>query len=66
MFEGEAATPVGFAILNGLQNGRNWLWNLGLNRQLSRNLTLSISYEGRQTGESKTVHVGRAQVSALF
>jgi hypothetical protein len=66
IFEGEAATPVGFAILNGLQNGRNWLWNLGLNRQLSRNLTLSLSYEGRQTGESKTVHVGRAQVSALF
>lgn len=65
-FEGEAATPVGFAILNGLQNGRNWLWNLGLNRQLSRNLTLSLNYEGRQTGESKTVHVGRAQVSALF
>lgn len=65
-FNGEAASPVGFAILNGLQPGRNWLWSAGINRQLSRSLTLSLNYEGRQTGEARTVHVGRAQVTAVF
>lgn len=65
-FTGQAGTPVGFAILNGLQPGRNLLWNLNLNRQLSANLQLSLSYEGRKTGEASVVHVGRAQVTAIF
>ncbi len=65
-FTGQAGTPVGFAILNGLQPGRNLLWNLGVNRQLSANLQLSLSYEGRKTGEAQVVHVGRAQVTAVF
>lgn len=65
-FTGEARSPVGFALLNGLQPGRNWLWNLNLTRQLGPFLQLNIGYEGRQTGTAPTVHVGRAQVTALF
>lgn len=65
-FTGEAQSPIGFALLNGLQPGRNWLWNLGATRQLGKYLQLSLNYEGRQTGIAKTVHVGRAQVTALF
>ncbi|HMQ47350.1 MAG TPA: hypothetical protein PKA70_07835 [Saprospiraceae bacterium] len=65
-FEGVADSPVGFAILNGLRAGRNFLWNLSLDRQLSRNIQLRLSYEGRKTGEAKVVHTGRAQVSAAF
>lgn len=63
---GEARSPVGFAMLNGLQPGRNWLWNINMTRQLGQYLQLNIGYEGRQTGTAKTVHVGRAQVTALF
>ncbi len=65
-FEGTPSSPVGFAILNGLQPGKNFLWNLSLDRQLSRNLRLNLSYEGRKTGEARVVHVGRAQVAAVF
>ncbi len=65
-FEGTPNSPVGFAILNGLQPGKNFLWNLSLDRQLSRNLRLNLSYEGRKTGEARVVHVGRAQVAAVF
>ncbi len=65
-FEGVPASPVGFAILNGLQPGQNFLWNVGLDRQLSRNLRLNLSYEGRKTGTARVVHVGRAQVAAVF
>ncbi len=64
--EGEARSPVGFALLQGLQPGRNLLWNVGATRQLGQYLQLTLSYEGRQTGEAKTVHVGRAQVQAFF
>ncbi len=65
-FEGQANSPVGFALLNGLQNGQNYLWNIGLDRQLGKNLRLSVSYEGRKTGKADMVHVGRAQVTAVF
>jgi hypothetical protein len=49
-------------MLDGLQNGKN----LNLDRQLSRSVQLSLDYEGLQTGEKRTVHVGRAQVRAVF
>ncbi|MEM9258996.1 MAG: hypothetical protein AAGA62_05080, partial [Bacteroidota bacterium] len=64
--EGDARSPIGFALLQGLQPGRNLLWNVGATRQLGQYLQLTLSYEGRQTGEAPTVHVGRAQVQAFF
>lgn len=65
-FTGDPRSPVGFALLQGLQPGRNLLWNVGATRQLGQYLQLTLSYEGRQTGEAKTVHVGRAAVQAFF
>ena len=65
-YTGEVNSPVGFAILNGLQNGQNFLWNVSLDRQLGQNIQLNISYEGRKTGTANIVHVGRAQISANF
>ena len=64
--EGDARTPVGFALLQGLQPGRNLLWALGATRQLGEYLQLNLSYEGRRTGEAAPVHVGRAEVTAIF
>jgi len=65
-FSGESSSPVGFAILNGLQNGRNLLWELSWDQQITRNLRLRLSYNGRQTGNGPLVHVGNAQVAAIF
>ncbi len=65
-FQGEPNSPVGFAILNGLQRGRNFLWNLSLNRRLGNNIQLNLTYEGRKTGEARVIHTGRAQVTAVF
>jgi len=65
-YSGAPNSPVAYAMLDGLQNGKNFLWSLNLDRQLSRSVQLSLNYEGRQTGENRTVHVGRAQVRAVF
>jgi hypothetical protein len=65
-FEGNPNSPVGFSILNGLQKGQNFLWHLNLDRQLTDNLRLNIGYEGRKTGNSRIIHVGRAQIAAIF
>lgn len=63
---GEPNSPIGFALLNGLQPGRNWIWSATATQQIGRYLQVSINYEGRQTGTARTVHVGRAQVTAIF
>jgi hypothetical protein len=65
-FDGQANSPVGFAFLQGLQNGKNYLWNITLDRQVAKNIRIGISYEGRKTGDARLVHVGRAQVGAVF
>lgn len=65
-YTGAPNSAVAFAMLEGLQDGKNYLWNLSLDRQLSKSMQLSLSYEGRKTGENRVVHVGRAQVRAVF
>ncbi len=65
-FTGQANSPVGFAFLQGLQNGKNFIWNITLDRQIAKNIRMGISYEGRKTGDARLVHVGRAQVGAVF
>ena len=65
-YTGQANTALSFTMLEGLQDGKNFLWSLNLDRQLSRSVQLSLNYEGRKTGEGRVVHVGRAQVRAVF
>lgn len=65
-YVGGKNTPVEFAMLEGLQNGRNFIWNLTFDQALSKNISLSLSYDGRKTGDAHIVHVGRAQVRATF
>ncbi len=65
-FEGQTNSPVAFAMLEGLQNGNNYLWGLQLDRQISKTMQLSLLYDGRQTGENRPIHTARAQVRAIF
>lgn len=48
--------PWIFAFLNGLQNGRNYIWGLSSTGNWPKNIRLSLSYEGRKTGTANVVH----------
>lgn len=66
-FDGDATSSVGYVMTQGLQAGSNYLWNLSISQALSRSIQLTVSYEGRKTGESdNVVHVGRAEIRANF
>lgn len=65
-YTGQSNTSIAFTMLDGLQNGKNFLWSLSLDRQLSKTMQLSLSYDGRKTGVNRIVHVARAQVRAVF
>ncbi|MCY7409309.1 MAG: hypothetical protein LH473_03480 [Chitinophagales bacterium] len=65
-FTGATNTPVEYAMLQGLQQGQNYLLNVSFDRKLSKFLEMTLSYEGRNTGIAKTVHTGQAQIRAVF
>ena len=65
-FTGNANSPVGYQMLEGLQSGRNFTWNLLLNQKLNSYLNLNVSYLGRKSQESKTIHTGMVQLKAIF
>jgi hypothetical protein len=59
-------STVGFIMLGGLLPGKNYLWSIDFIRKLSGNLELNIQYEGRKSGTSNTINIGRASVRAIF
>jgi len=55
-----------FDLLQGLQKGNNYVWNVGIDKTFAKLLQVSLQYDGRKTGESRMVHGGRMQVRAIF
>lgn len=65
-FDGSSNTPLGFELLEALKPGKNFVWSLGYQRSVSKNLQISVQYNGRQSEGSKTVHAGGMEVRAFF
>ncbi len=65
-FEGQAFSPVGFQMLEGLQPGQNLTWNLLLQKKVTSFIDLNLSYSGRNSESARTVHTGSVQLKAYF
>ncbi len=65
-FNGIVLSSPGHVMLDGLQPGKNFMWTVDLTKRISDFLEMSIQYEGRRSGNSAFVHVGRAQVRAIL
>jgi hypothetical protein len=65
-FNGPANTTIGFIMLDALQPGNNLLWNLEFTRRLANAFEISFNYEGRKSGDTRTVHIGRAALKAIL
>ena len=65
-FTGNTNTPVAYQMLEGLQAGKNFTWNLLFNQKLNSFLNLNLNYLGRKSENSKTIHTGNVQLKAIF
>ena len=65
-FVGNTNTPVAYQMLEGLQAGKNYTWNLLFNRKLNSFLNLNLNYLGRKSENSKIIHTGNIQLRAIF
>lgn len=65
-FEGQAFSPVGFQMLEGLQPGTNLTWNLLFQKSVTKFIDLNLSYSGRSSETARTVHTGNVQLKAYF
>jgi hypothetical protein len=57
-FSGDAASPVGFQMLQGLQVGKNSVWRLLVQKNITQYLDININYQGRKSETSQTIHTG--------
>lgn len=59
-------SPLAYEMLNGLNVGQNYTWEINYQRNLNSNLQISINYNGRKTPNANVVHLGGAQIRAFF
>ena len=65
-FSGSTFSPVAYQILEGLQPGSNFTWNLLLQQKITKYLDANLSYFGRKSEQSKAIHTGSVQLRAFF
>jgi len=65
-FTGNANSPLGFELLEALKPGQNTVWSLGYQRSVSKNLQISVQYNGRKSDGSSVIHAGGMEVKAFF
>ncbi|HPF95984.1 MAG TPA: hypothetical protein PLZ00_01085, partial [Mangrovimonas sp.] len=66
LFDGNANSPVSYQMLEGLQPGKNFTWSLLAQQKITKFLDLNLTYYGRKTETSKTIHTGSVQLKAYF
>ncbi len=65
-FTGSAFSPVAFQMLEGLQPDKNFTWSLLFQRSITKYLDANLTYFGRKSENSNTIHTGTVQLKAYF
>ncbi len=65
-YQGAVTNSLAFEMLEGLQPGYNYTWQVSWQRNVADNIQLNILYNGRKPQDLKTIHAGSVQVRAVF
>lgn len=65
-FNGKEGTALAFTLLDGLQQGDNFLWYANWERRVGKGIEMSFEYEGRKPGSRQVIHTGRMSLRAIL
>tara|TARA_R110002050_G_scaffold162939_2_gene292870 strand:- start:12058 stop:15498 length:3441 start_codon:yes stop_codon:yes gene_type:complete len=65
-YEGDVNSPISYQMLEGLQPGKNGLWEANYQRTIAKYLQLNLRYNGRVSEGNPVIHTGSVQVRAFF
>ncbi len=65
-FTGENNSAVAYEMLQGLNKGKNGLWQVTFQRTIARYLQLNLRYDGRVSEGQNVIHTGSVEVRAFF
>lgn len=65
-FNGNANSPVAYAMLKGFRPGNNGMANISIRRKLNEVIQLDLYYSGRLSQGSSIIHTGNISVRAIF
>ena len=65
-YNGTENNSLGNEVLQGLRVGNNATWGLSIQRNLSKNLQIDLTYNGRRSENNRAIHVGGMQLRAFF
>ena len=65
-FEGNSNSIIGYIVMEGLQEGSNYTWSFNAQKKLTKFLDLNLSYFGRKSENSNSIHNGTIQLRAIF
>lgn len=66
LYKHSTNTPLAYEMLDALQPGDNYYWNLSYTQKILNGLQLTFNYDGRRSGSQAITHMGRVQATALF
>jgi len=65
-FNADFNSSLGFEMLEALRPGTNYTWTLNYQRNLGKNLQLSLRYNGRKSEGNSAIHTGGVEMRAFF
>lgn len=65
-FDGSMATPLGYDMFQGMQEGVNTLWGINFQQMLGGNIQVSLNYDGRKSENLAIIHTGKMEARYLF
>lgn len=65
-YDGAQNNALAFEMLEALRPGTNLTWTIGYQRSISKNLQVSIQYNGRKSEGNDAIHAGGVEVRAFF
>jgi len=65
-FSGDITSPTTYELLDGLQIGRNIVWQSNASIRMTEKVNMDLQYHGRSGNGIKPIHTGTIQVKIYF